>query len=65
MLINRANLLDLSAPEMTALTCGMRAMGVNWYASDHGVFTGRSGVSINHFLANLYDKTSRINSYLC
>ena len=53
MLIDRANLLTLSAPEMTALVGGMRAIGANWDGSKHGVFTDRPGMLTNDFFVNL------------
>ena len=54
-LIDKANLLTLSAPEMTVLVSGMRALGANWDGSDHGVFTRRKGVLSNDFFVNLLD----------
>lgn len=55
MLIDRAHLLDLSAPEMTALVGGLRVLGANYDGSDHGVFTDRVGVLTNDFFVNLLD----------
>ena len=54
-LIDKANLLTLSAPEMTVLVGGMRALGANWDGSDHGVLTTRKGVLSNDFFVNLLD----------
>jgi catalase-peroxidase len=55
MLVDRAQLLTLTAPEMTALVGGMRALGANWDGSDHGVFTDRPGTLTNDFFVNLLD----------
>lgn len=55
MLIDRAHLLDLSAPEMTALVGGLRVLGANYEGSDLGVFTDRVGVLTNDFFVNLLD----------
>ena len=54
-LLNRANLLRLTAPEMTVLVGGMRALGANHGQSKHGVFTGRAGTLTNDFFVNLLD----------
>ncbi|WP_336631609.1 MULTISPECIES: catalase/peroxidase HPI [unclassified Microbacterium] len=54
-LIDRANLLTLTAPEMTVLVGGLRVLGANWDGSDHGVFTERVGVLTNDFFVNLLD----------
>ena len=53
--LDRANLLGLTAPEMTVLTGGMRALGANTGGSRHGVLTDRPGVLTNDFFANLLD----------
>jgi catalase-peroxidase len=53
LLLDRANLLTLSAPEMTVLVGGMRALDTNTGGSRHGVFTDRPGVLTNDFFANL------------
>jgi catalase-peroxidase len=53
LLLDKAYLLDLSAPEMTALIGGMRALGTNVDGSSHGVLTGRPGVLTNDFFVNL------------
>ncbi|HSR41173.1 MAG TPA: catalase/peroxidase HPI, partial [Longimicrobiales bacterium] len=55
MLVDRAQLLTLTAPEMTALVGGMRALSANWDGSDHGVFTDRPGTLTNDFFVNLLD----------
>jgi catalase-peroxidase len=53
MLIDRAQLLTLTAPEMTALIGGLRVLGANHGGSKHGVFTKRPGVLTNDFFKNL------------
>ncbi len=53
MLVDRANLLTLSAPEMTVLVGGLRVLGANVGGSTHGVFTDRPGVLTNDFFVNL------------
>jgi len=55
LLIDKAQLLTLTAPEMTVLVGGMRALGANAGASPHGVFTDRPGVLTNDFFVNLLD----------
>ncbi len=55
LLIDRAQLLTLSAPEMTVLVGGMRALGANVGNSQHGVFTQRPGALANDFFVNLLD----------
>ncbi|TWG99599.1 catalase-peroxidase [Nocardioides sp. J9] len=55
LLIDRANLLGVSAPEMTVLVAGLRVLGTNWDGSDLGVFTDRPGVLTNDFLVNLLE----------
>ncbi|RRO17962.1 catalase/peroxidase HPI [Saccharopolyspora rhizosphaerae] len=54
-LIDRANLLTLSAPEMTVLIGGLRVLGANWDGSQHGVLTDKPGVLTNDFFVNLMD----------
>jgi catalase-peroxidase len=56
-LIDRADLLNLTAPEMTALVGGLRALGANAGGSKHGVFTDKAGVLTNDFFVNLLDMT--------
>ncbi|MFM9588569.1 catalase/peroxidase HPI [Streptomyces scabiei] len=55
LLIDRANLLSLSAPELTVLVGGLRVLGANHAGSAHGVFTGTPGVLTNDFFVNLLD----------
>ncbi|HSJ92317.1 MAG TPA: catalase/peroxidase HPI, partial [Ilumatobacter sp.] len=55
LLIDRAFMLDLSAPEMTALVGGMRVLGANAGESRHGVLTDRVGQLTNDFFVNLLD----------
>ncbi len=54
-LLDRANLLTLTAPEMTVLVGGMRALGANHAATSHGIFTDRPGALTNDFFVNLLD----------
>ncbi len=54
-LVDRANLLALSAPEMTALVGGLRVLGANHGDAKHGVFTNRPGTLSNDFFVNLLD----------
>jgi catalase-peroxidase len=54
-LLDRANLLKLTAPEMTVLVGGMRALNANHGQSKHGVFTDRPGTLSNDFFVNLLD----------
>ncbi|MHA6485016.1 catalase/peroxidase HPI [Paenibacillus sp. strain BS8-2] len=55
LLIDKAHLLQLSAPELTALIGGMRVLGTNYGGTQHGVFTDRVGVLTNDFFVNLLD----------
>jgi len=55
LLLDRAQLLKLSAPEMTVLVGGMRALNANVGQSQHGVFTRRPGALSNDFFVNLLD----------
>jgi len=55
MLLDRANLLTLSAPEMTVLIGGLRSLNANVGRSQHGVFTRRPGTLSNDFFVNLLD----------
>jgi len=55
MLIDKAQLLTLSAPELTVLLAGMRVLNTNFDQSNHGVFTSRPGALTNDFLVNLLD----------
>ncbi|MEM5517340.1 catalase/peroxidase HPI [Henriciella sp. AS95] len=55
IMIDRANLLKLSAPEMTVLIGGLRVLGNNYAGTRHGVFTQRPGQLTNDFFVNLLD----------
>lgn len=55
LLIDKAQLLTLTAPEMTALVGGMRALNANYDGSAHGIFTRRPGQLTNDFFVNLLD----------
>ncbi|WP_035568447.1 catalase/peroxidase HPI [Litchfieldella anticariensis] len=55
MLVDKAQLLGLSAPEMTALVGGLRVLDANYKGSKHGVFTNRPGTLTNDFFVNLTD----------
>jgi len=55
LLIDKANLLTLSAPELTVLVGGLRVLGTNYDGSKHGVLTETPGVLTNDFFANLLD----------
>ncbi|MET9880591.1 catalase/peroxidase HPI [Actinacidiphila glaucinigra] len=55
LLVDRANLLDLSAPEMTVLVGGLRVLGANHRRSPLGVFTSQPGSLTNDFFVNLLD----------
>jgi catalase-peroxidase len=55
LLLDRTQLLGLTAPEMTVLLGGMRVLGTNYGGAKHGVFTEREGVLTNDFFVNLTD----------
>ncbi|MFF4590539.1 catalase/peroxidase HPI [Streptomyces sp. NPDC001388] len=55
LLLDKANLLTLSAPEMTVLVGGLRVLGANTGQSSHGVLTDRPGTLTNDFFVNLLD----------
>jgi catalase-peroxidase len=55
LLLERANMLTLTAPEMTVLVAGMRAVDANFQQSRHGVFTNQPGSLTNDFFVNLLD----------
>ena len=55
LLVDRANLLKLTAPEMTVLIGGMRVLNTNFGQTRHGVFTKRPGTLTNDFFLNLLD----------
>lgn len=68
LLLDRAQLMGLTAPEMTVLIGGMRVLGTNHKGSKHGVFTDNEGVLSNDFFVNLTDmnyswKPTGHNSY--
>ena len=58
-LVDRANLLTLNVPEMTALVGGMRAMNANAGKTSHGVLTSRPGTLSNDFFVNLLDMSTK------
>ena len=59
LLLDRANLLTLSAPEMTVLIGGLRALNVNVGQAQHGVFTAQPGTLTNEFFVNLLDMRNK------
>ncbi|AUN97372.1 catalase/peroxidase HPI [Bacteriovorax stolpii] len=59
LLIDKAQLLTLTAPEMTALIGGMRVLGTNSDGSNHGVFTDKVGVLSNDYFVNLLNMNTR------
>ncbi len=59
LLVEKSYYLDLSAPEMTALVGGMRALGANTGNTAHGVFTDRVGTLTNDFFTNLLDMSTQ------
>jgi catalase-peroxidase len=59
LLVDRANLLTLTAPEMTVLVGGMRALNANFGQSQHGVFTKRPETLTNDFFVNLLDMNTK------
>ena len=59
LLLDRANLLTLTAPEMTVLLGGMRVLGTNFGQSQNGVFTTRPGALTNDFFVNLLDMKTK------
>jgi catalase-peroxidase len=59
LLVDRAQLLTLTAPEMTVLVGGMRALNANFGQSKHGVFTNRPGTLTNDFFVNLVDMNTK------
>jgi len=58
-LVDRAQLLTLTAPEMTVLIGGLRALNANFGQSKHGVFTSRPGTLTNDFFVNLLDMNTK------
>ena len=68
LMLDRTQLMGLTAPEMTVLIGGMRVLGTNFGSTRHGVFTQREGVLTNDFFVNLTDmantwKPTDINLY--
>ncbi|GAB4487305.1 MAG: catalase/peroxidase HPI [Saprospiraceae bacterium] len=62
LLVDKAQLLTLTAPEMTVLLGGMRVLNTNWDNSKHGVFTKRPEVLTNDFFVNLLDLGTKWNA---
>lgn len=58
-LVDRAHLLTLTAPEMTALIGGLRVLGANYDGSSHGIFTNNPGKLSNDFFVNLLDTNTK------
>ena len=58
LLVERAYMLTLTAPEMTALVGGLRVLGANTGGAAHGVFTNRAGTLTNDFFVNLLDMST-------
>lgn len=59
LLVDKAQLLTLTAPEMTVLVGGMRAIGANYNDAKHGYFTDNSGALTNDFFVNLLDMENK------
>jgi len=59
LLVDKAQLLKLTAPEMTVLVGGMRVLGTNFRQSKHGIFTKRPGQLTNDFFVNLLDMNTK------
>ena len=59
LLVDKANLLTLTAPEMTVLIGGLRALNANFGQSEHGVFTKRPETLTNDFFVNLLDMNTK------
>jgi catalase-peroxidase len=59
LLVDKANLLTLTAPEMTVLIGGLRVLNANYGHSEHGVFTKRPGTLTNDFFVNLLDMKTK------
>jgi catalase-peroxidase len=59
LLIDRAQLLTLTAPEMTVLVGGLRVLGANFAQSEHGALTDRQGSLTNDFFVNLLDMSTQ------
>lgn len=58
LLVDKAQLLTLTAPEMTVLVGGMRVLGTNYNGSKHGVFTSKPGALTNDFFVNLLEMST-------
>nr|WP_307817645.1 catalase/peroxidase HPI [Nocardia acididurans] len=58
LLLDRAYMLDVTAPELTVLVGGLRVLGANYGGSEHGVFTDRPGTLTTDFFVNLLDMTT-------
>ncbi|WP_194833058.1 catalase/peroxidase HPI [Nocardia sp. XZ_19_369] len=58
LLLDRAYMLDVTAPELTVLIGGLRALGANYGGTEHGVFTERPGVLTTDFFVNLLDQNT-------
>jgi catalase-peroxidase len=58
LLVDKAQLLTLTAPEMTVLVGGMRALGANYDGSKHGIFTTQKDKLTNDFFVNLLDMST-------
>ena len=59
LLVDRANLLKLTVPEMTALVGGLRALNANAGQTAHGIFTDRPGILSNDYFVNLLDMSTK------
>src|SRR5690606_12614787 len=59
LMLDRTQLMGLTAPEMTVLVGGMRVLDTNHGGSKHGVFTDRAGVLTNDFFINLIDMSNK------
>lgn len=62
LMVDKAQLLGLTIPEMTVLLGGMRVLGTNFEGTKHGVFTDNVGLLTNDFFVNLTDMNNRWNS---
>jgi catalase-peroxidase len=62
LLVDRAQLLTLTAPEMTVLIGGMRVLNTNFGQTQHGIFTKRPGTLTNDFFVNLLDMSTTWNA---
>src|SRR6185312_10261851 len=58
-LVDKAQLLKLTAPEMAVLVAGLRVLGANYGGSKHGVLTDRPGTLTNDFFVNLLDMNTK------